>query len=108
MAREDLIPFNQLTEEEQKKLAVKGGKASGKARAERKAFKEELKLLLEIINEDGESNNTKVSIALMERALKGDTKAFEVIRDTIGEKPKDEVGIINEIPIIIRGENELK
>lgn len=103
---ENLRPVQ--SEEEAREKGRRGGIASGKARAERKAFKEELKLLLEIINEDGESNNIKVSIALMERALKGDTKAFEVIRDTIGEKPKDEVGIINEIPIIIRGENELK
>ena len=32
MAREDLIPFNQRTEEEQKSIARAGGKASGQAR----------------------------------------------------------------------------
>nr|DAS93912.1 MAG TPA: hypothetical protein [Caudoviricetes sp.] len=32
-----------------------------------------------------------MSIAIFERALNGDTKAFEVIRDTIGEKPKEQI-----------------
>lgn len=82
---ENLRPVQ--SEEEAREKGRKGGIASGIARAKRKEFKEELKLLLEIVNEDGESNNTKVSVALLERALKGDTKAFEVIRDTIGEKP---------------------
>ena len=75
------------TSEEARINGKKGGIASGKSRAKRKEFKEELKLLLEIVNEDGETNNTKVSVALLTRALNGDTKAFEVIRDTIGEKP---------------------
>ena len=82
---ENLRPVQ--SEEEAREKGRKGGIASGIARAKRKEFKEELKLLLEIVKEDGESNNTKVSVALLDRALKGDTKAFEVIRDTIGEKP---------------------
>ena len=32
MAQEDLIPMNERTKEEQKKIATKGGIASGKAR----------------------------------------------------------------------------
>jgi hypothetical protein len=31
----------------------------------------------------------KISLALIQKALKGDTKAFEVIRDSIGEKPTE-------------------
>lgn len=82
---ENLRPVQ--SEEEAREKGRKGGIASGKARAKRKEFKEELRLLLEIVNEDGETNNTKVSVALLNRALSGDTKAFEVLRDTIGEKP---------------------
>lgn len=86
MAREDLKPFNQLTEEEQKALARKGGKASGEARRKRKTLKEELLLLLE--EKDNQKNMT---IALLMKALDGDIKAFEVVRDTIGEKPTDKI-----------------
>ena len=78
----NLKPQNTRTKEEQKEIARKGGIASGKARRERKTFKEELLLLLE-----SGDNQSKVSVALLKKAMKGDTKAFEVIRDTIGEKP---------------------
>ena len=80
----NLKPQNTRTKEEQKEIARKGGIASGKARRERKTFKEELLLLLE-----SGDNQSKVSVALLKKAMKGDTKAFEVIRDTIGEKPID-------------------
>lgn len=68
----------------------RGGIASGKARNEKKTLREQLLLLL---NEGDTQNN--ICLSLIEKALKGDTKAFEVIRDTIGEKPVDK---IEEIP----------
>ena len=54
--------------------------------AKRKTLKEELLLLLS-------QNNTqeKMSLSLISKALNGDTKAFEIIRDTIGEKPVDKI-----------------
>ena len=33
----------------------------------------------------------RIVAAQVERALKGDTRAFEVLRDTSGEKPTDKV-----------------
>ncbi len=84
MNESNLIPFNELTEEEQRKIASKGGKASVKARRERKTLREELLLLLE----KGDTQE-KISLAMIKEALDGNTKAFEVIRDTIGEKPID-------------------
>lgn len=86
MNTENLIPFNELTEKEQREIAKKGGKASVKARQERKALKDELLLLLSKGN-----TQEKVSLALIKQALDGNTKAFEVIRDTIGEKPTDKI-----------------
>ena len=85
---ENLKPFNTLTVAEQRKIQKKGGKASGKTRAARKTFKEELLKLLEEKN-----NNMALTEAMLTKALKGDTKAFEIIRDTIGEKPTDKVDI---------------
>lgn len=63
-----------------------GGIKSGEARRKRKTLKEELLLLLS----QGKTQE-KMSLALIEKAMNGDTKAFEVIRDSIGEKPVDKV-----------------
>lgn len=99
MANEkNLIPQNKRTKKEQREIARKGGIASGKARAERKTFKEELIALLENGN-----TQEKLSLAIIKKAMKGDTKAFEVIRDTVGEKPteKIEADITSDINITI-------
>lgn len=82
------------TSEQARKNGRKGGLASAKKRAERKTLKEELKLLLETI-EEGQTNQEKMSVAILKQALKGNTKAFEIIRDTIGEKPTEKVEQIN-------------
>ena len=46
MSRQDLIPLNMRTKEEQKAIAKKGGLASGKARREKKVGKELARLML--------------------------------------------------------------
>lgn len=81
--------------EEAKKNGKKGGIKSGEVRRARKTLKEELLLLLESGN-----NQQKMSVALFQKALKGDIKAFEVIRDTIGEKPIDRQELLTE-PVTI-------
>ena len=93
---ENLIPLNQRTKEEQRAIASAGGKASGEARRKRKTLKEELLLMLS----EGETQQS-VTLALIEKAMSGDTKAFEVIRDTIGEKPVDKVMIADVEPSVI-------
>jgi len=44
---ENLIPFDERTEEEQRKIAKKGGKASGEARRRKRDMRELMKLMLE-------------------------------------------------------------
>lgn len=83
---ENLKPVTKRTKNEAREISKKGGIKSGESRRERKKLKEELLLLLS----EGD-NNRRMSIAIFERALNGDTKAFEVIRDTIGEKPKEQI-----------------
>lgn len=80
--------LRKLTTEEAREIGKKGGKASVKARQERKTLAEELRLLLSQGN-----TQEKLSIALLEEALQGNTKAYEIIRDTIGEKPTDKVEV---------------
>ena len=99
----NLIPFNQRTENEQRELAKMGGIKSGEKRRERKQLKEELLLLL-----DTDNNQEKISLALIEKAKTGDVRAFEMIRDTIGEKPLDRQEIQNTTPIIIVDDIEHK
>ena len=76
-----------------------GGKASGKARQERKTFREGLLLLLNEPLKDKAGNLTDnttqdaIIAALVKRAANGDTRAFEMIRDTIGEKPVEKLAL---------------
>lgn len=83
---QNLIPTNKRTKEEAKKISSKGGKRSGEVRRQRKTLREELLALLA----DGNTQN-KISTALIDEALNGNVKAFETIRDTIGEKPADKI-----------------
>ncbi len=89
MANEqNLINLKDRPQRERKEIARMGAIASNKVQAERKTFKQELLLLLA----NGDTQK-KVSLALLEKAMNGDTKAFEVLRDTVGEKPKEEIEV---------------
>lgn len=71
---------------EQVERARKAGIQSGIAKRERKTLKDSLLMLLQ----DETVQNSLVA-ALMKKAQKGDVKAFEAIRDTIGENPTSKV-----------------
>lgn len=90
-----------------------GGKASAAATKKRKKFKELVKMLLEIevpeqIKEklaesfpelDPEEFTGKFAIIASQykKALQGDSKAFELLRDTAGEKPIEKNNLSGEI-----------
>lgn len=99
MANEqNLKPLSQRTKSEQRKIQSQGGKASGEARRARKTLREELLTLLsqDINTNDGKVNTqVAMSTSIIKEALLGNTKAFEIIRDTIGEKPVDKVEQVN-------------
>lgn len=82
---------HKLTVEE----ASKGGKASGEARRKKKLMREAFEELLEREYEasDGETLDGTSALALrvFRQAMKGDLKAFEIIRDTTGQKPVERV-----------------
>lgn len=81
----------QLTQEEQKK----GGIASGEARRKKRDIRLALEMLLEKEFKDRSGNTISGAEAIaakqFEKAMKGDTKAFEVVRDTVGQKPTDKL-----------------
>ena len=81
------------TKNEARKRGRKGGIKSGEARRKRKNLREELILLLETNN-----YKEKISLSLIKEAENGNTKAFEVIRNTIGEKIKDSIEVVQDKP----------
>ena len=97
MAKEDLKPVQ--SKEEAKERGRKGGIASGKARREKKLLKDTLMALLELKDKKGVSGQDNICIALYKRATNGDTKAFEIIRDTVGQGVQQKVQVEN-VPII--------
>ncbi len=99
---------SEQSHEEATKNGSKGGKASVKARRERKALREQLEYLMTLkINKSQEKlkrqlkdigiNATEVNlqmainVAMVQQALKGNVKAYELIRDTLGEKPIEQI-----------------
>ena len=75
----------------------RGGIASGEARRRKRDIRLALEALLEkdITDKKGNVMTTTEAIALkqIEKALKGDTRAFEVVRDTVGQKPTDKIDL---------------
>lgn len=116
MANEqNLTPFTSgQSREEAVKNGAKGGRASGESKRRKKTLREQMEMLLSLPVQDpatkdfieslgidtNEINNAlAITLSMYQEALKGNTKAFELIRDTIGEKPTDRLQI-EEAPVI--------
>ena len=91
--------------EEQRIITSKGGKASGEARRNKKILRECLEILLEkeITDKNGKTASGAEALAakLFQQALQGNSKAFEVVRDTAGQKPAEKVVVSNIDPDVI-------
>lgn len=92
---DNMRPLNTRSEEEIKRITSAGGVASGKARRNKKILKDCLEILLEkkIETSTGKkiTGAEALSIELFQQALDGNTKAFEVLRDTAGQKPVEKI-----------------
>ncbi|MBS5722174.1 MAG: hypothetical protein KHW50_07355 [Clostridium sp.] len=113
MANEqNLIKNEDLTPEQRRKNASKAGKASAKKRQQNKTFKEIINKFLDgrVSDErlkqqmiefgfaDKEVSNKSCAVfALWREAIQGNTKAFELLRDTIGEKPQEKITVNGKI-----------
>lgn len=100
---DNLLKKDDLTAEQRRANASKAGKASGVARKRKKMLKELLMLALSQpqIDNPNQDNYMGITYAIVQKALNGDVKAFETIRDTIGQKPieQQEVGVSAKIEI---------
>lgn len=113
-----------LSPSEARENGKKGGKKSGEKRRERKAMKEVLLKLLELPIEDcglDEFTSLKsikgknvtaqqaMCVAMIKKAMSGDVPAATFVRDTSGNKPKEEKEFVegskNAVLIEIVGKN---
>lgn len=115
-----------LTHEQRVENGRKGGIASGVAKRKKAEMKKTLEALLTMplqnkkchdieeiqsfaqLKGKNVSVETAILIRQIQRALAGDLPSAEFIRDTSGQKPKNEVDVGGAIPVVISGEGELK
>lgn len=87
--------FESRTTEEVRAIASKGGKNSVESRRRKKLLKECFEVLLDkdFKGKDGKiaTGAETLAMTVFQKAQRGDLKAFELVRDTAGEKPVDKV-----------------
>lgn len=104
-----------ITKSEARRRGRAGGIASGEARREKKKMRETLEIILKMPMKNGKyedvdgirnfaaikgkniSVQEAILIAQVQKAMKGDTRAAEYVRDMIGEKPVDMVNVSGQI-----------
>lgn len=96
--KENLTPFtSEQSREEAVKNGAKGGIKSGEVRRARRDIRKALEALLEKDYKDKSGNvmsgTEAIALKQMEKAMKGDSRAFEIIRDTIGQKPVERIQV---------------
>jgi len=100
---ENLIPYKKGDTRDKVENGRLGGIKSGESKRRMKTFREELKELLEVEVENAKGEKTTVqkniNSALILKAAKGDVKAYEVIRDTLGQKPVEEKSVVVNAPM---------
>lgn len=94
-----------LTPEERKDKASRAGKASGEARRLRRTQADILRQILVLDYTDPERRKLlmqlglsgsfadAINLSVLEKAAKGDVEAARYMRDTIGEKPREDMQV---------------
>lgn len=118
--------FSEMTKEELSAAGKKGAAASIETKRKKKAMKETLEILLGMPLKDkkcyeveeiknfaalkGKNIDVQTAIVIkqVQRALAGDLPSAEFVRDTSGQKPKDDLNISGSLPVVISGEDELE
>ena len=80
--------FHERTAKEQREIAKQGGIASGKARREKRLLKDA------ILEAMGADDWDEIIQGAIDRAKDTD-KGFEILRDTIGQKPIEKLAVTN-------------
>jgi hypothetical protein len=100
MAREDLVPLNRRTKDEQKEIAKKGGIASGVARRKKRSMREVLKMLKDMpvkdrkiiaqlqaagIDDKDMTIGAAMAFSAIIHAMKGNGQMMKLVLDVMGE-----------------------
>ena len=102
------------TSSEARRNGKKGGIASGEARRAKKSLREAMQVLMDadLTGKDGKTMTGTEAMAAraFQAALKGDWKAWELVRDTAGQKPVErvmvadvEASVIAEVEAMVNG-----
>ena len=93
------------TSSEARENGKKGGIASGEARRAKKSLREAMQILMDadFTGKDGKTMTGTDAMAAkaFQAALKGDWKAWELVRDTAGQKPVERVMVADVEPSVI-------
>lgn len=90
-----------LSPSEAREYGRRGGVRSGEVRRERKKLAEYLEIALDKGTDfEGEamSNAEAITVALINKAKGGDVRAYQTIRDGLGEKPAEHIVTEPSIP----------
>jgi hypothetical protein len=117
---QNLIPVTQRTKEEAKKIQNMGGQAHKEKRLKDKNFQELAQHLLAMdapdivkqavkkifpeMQEKEITNRMAMLASVSQKAIKGDIKAAEYVRDTAGEKPIERIENMGSVQLIISDE----
>jgi len=94
--------FHERTAKERREIAIAGGKASGEARRRKAAMRDTMNRILtmraeveglsDILRADGGESTYEeiITMAMIEKAMRGDVKAFMAIKDVLGQTSKSE------------------
>ena len=109
---ENLLPFDERTESEQREIAQKGGIASGAARRRKRSMKEAADyylslpetdrrrvnaLLRDAVDNEDIDNQMSVVMGITEAAKRGDARAAAVLLKMLGEdSPKNDTAALDE------------
>ena len=98
--QENLIPMNERSEDEVRKLGQKGGIRSGEVRREKATMIKTLEQCLNATNKNGQTYQELVTLGLIKGAVNGSSKNYEIIQSLMEKKEeKDQaLEIITNIP----------
>jgi hypothetical protein len=83
--QDNLIPFTERTEEEQREIARLGGIRSGEVRREKATMKATLQMLLDEKNNKGKTYRELTTLGLIKGAIDGKAENYKVIVQLLGE-----------------------
>ena len=117
--------FSQMTPEQRAECGRRGGIASGEAKRRKKEAKNVIETFLTMPLKKGKVADVQaiknfmelkgknitveeaMHLQLMQKALKGDLNAINMVLALVGDKPADKVEVKDVTPVIISGEDDL-